>query len=127
MTVSTMLSLRCRAASACRAVVSLPTYPVAPRPHRSTTPSRSGASCGCLAAKKCLLSGPTSGNCGDNAVMESFFSTMKTERCNRTHYATREAARADIFDYIERFYNPTRRHSTLGNKSPINFERAAVA
>jgi putative transposase len=68
-----------------------------------------------------------SGNCWDNAVMESFFSTMKIERCSRTHYATREAARADIFDYIERFYNPIRRHSTLGNKSPINFERAAVA
>ncbi len=68
-----------------------------------------------------------SGNCWDNAVMESFFSTMKTERCHRKHYAKREAARADIFDYIERFYNPTRRHSTLGNKSPINFERAAVA
>ena len=68
-----------------------------------------------------------SGNCWDNAVMESFFSTMKTERCNRNRYATRQAARADIFDYIERFYNPTRRHSTLGNKSPVNFERAAVA
>ena len=68
-----------------------------------------------------------SGNCWDNAVMESFFSTMKTERCHRKHYATRQAARADVFDYIERFYNPTRRHSTLGNKSPINFERAAVA
>jgi putative transposase len=68
-----------------------------------------------------------SGNCWDNAVMESFFSTMKIERCSRTHYATREAARADIFDYIERFYNPIRRHSTLGNKSPINFERVAVA
>ena len=67
------------------------------------------------------------GNCWDNAVMESFFSTMKIERCHRTHYATREAARADIFDYIERFYNPIRRHSTLGNRSPINFERAAVA
>jgi putative transposase len=68
-----------------------------------------------------------SGNCWDNAVMESFFSTMKTERCHRKHYPTRQAARADVFDYIERFYNPTRRHSTLGNKSPINFERAAVA
>jgi putative transposase len=68
-----------------------------------------------------------SGNCWDNAVMESFFSTMKTERCGRTHYATRQTARADVFDYIERFYNPTRRHSTLGNKSPINFERAAIA
>ena len=68
-----------------------------------------------------------SGNCWDDAVMESFFSRLRTERCNRTHQATLEAARADIVDYIERFYNPTRRHSKLGNKSPINFERAAVA
>ena len=68
-----------------------------------------------------------SGNVWDNAVMESFFSTLKTERTNRRHYATRDAARADVFDYIERFYNPIRRHSTLGNLSPIAFERAAVA
>lgn len=59
--------------------------------------------------------------------MESFFSTMQIERCHRTPYATREAARADLFDYIERFYHPIRRHSTLGNKSPVHFERAAVA
>jgi putative transposase len=68
-----------------------------------------------------------SGNVWDNAVMESFFSTLKTERTNRTQYPTRNAARADVFDYIERFYNPTRRHSTLGNVSPIAYERAAVA
>ena len=68
-----------------------------------------------------------SGNVWDNAVMESFFSTLKTERTHRRHYPTRNAARADVFDYIERFYNPTRRHSTLGNLSPIAFERAAVA
>jgi putative transposase len=68
-----------------------------------------------------------SGNVWDNAVMESFFSTLKTERTNRRHYATRNAARADVFDYIERFYNPIRRHSTLGNLSPIAFERGAVA
>jgi putative transposase len=68
-----------------------------------------------------------SGNVWDNAVMESFFSTLKTERTNRKHYGTRNAARADVFDYIERFYNPIRRHSTLGNISPIAFERAAVA
>jgi len=67
-----------------------------------------------------------SGNVWDNAVMESFFSTMKTERCYRRHYATRQAARADIFDYIERFYNPTRRHSTLGNMSPVAFERGVA-
>ena len=56
--------------------------------------------------------------------MESFFSTLKTERTNRKHYNIRDAARADVFDYIERFYNPLRRHSTLGNISPANFERA---
>lgn len=68
-----------------------------------------------------------SGHCGDNAVMESFFATMKAERCHRTTYPSRAAARADIFDYIERFYNPIRRHSTLGNQSPVNYERAAEA
>ena len=67
-----------------------------------------------------------SGNVWDNAVMESFFSTLKTERTNRKHYSTRNAARADVFDYIERFYNPIRGHSTLGNVSPVNFERAAA-
>jgi putative transposase len=68
-----------------------------------------------------------SGNCWDNAVMESFFSTLKTERCNRKHYSTRQQARADVFDYIERWYNPLRRHSTLGNTSPIKYKQAAVA
>jgi putative transposase len=58
-----------------------------------------------------------SGNVWDNSVMESFFSTLKIERCHRQQYATRQAARTDIFDYSERFYNPARRHSTLG-KSP---------
>ncbi len=67
------------------------------------------------------------GNVWDNSVMESFFSTLKTERTNRQRYLTRNAARADVFDYIERFYNPLRRHSTLGNVSPVSFERAAVA
>ena len=69
-----------------------------------------------------------SGNVWDNAVMESFFSTMKIERCHRSQYQTRDQARADIFDYIERFYNLTRRHSALGNQSPVDFERTmAVA
>jgi putative transposase len=57
-----------------------------------------------------------------NAVMESFFSTLKIERVNRTRYRSREQAKADIFDYIERFYNPRRRHSTLGQISPMEFE-----
>jgi len=64
------------------------------------------------------------GDCWDNAAMESFFSTMKTERMTRRTYVTRDEARADVFDYIERFYNPRRRHSTLGQVSPDQFERA---
>jgi putative transposase len=66
-----------------------------------------------------------SGNCWDNAAMESFFSSLKTERVARKTYRTRDQARADVFDYIERFYNPTRRHSTLGYLSPMDFEKKA--
>ena len=63
-----------------------------------------------------------SGNVWDNSAMESFFSSLKTERTARKTDRTRNAARADVFDYIERFYNPTRRHSTLGYVSPITYE-----
>lgn len=66
-----------------------------------------------------------SGNCWDNAAMESFFSSLKIERVRRKVYRSRDQAKADVFDYIERFYNPTRRHSTLGYVSPIDFERQA--
>ena len=66
-----------------------------------------------------------SGNVWDNAAMESFFSSLKTERIARKTYSTRNQAKAEVFDYIERFYNPTRRHSTLGYLSPIDFERQA--
>ena len=66
-----------------------------------------------------------SGNCWDNAAMESFFSSLKTERVGRKVYRSRDEARADVFDYIELFYNPARRHSTIGYKSPIDFEREA--
>ena len=62
------------------------------------------------------------GECWDNAAMESFFSTLKTERCARTVYRTREQARADVFDYIERFYNLFRKHSKLNYLSPVQFE-----
>lgn len=62
------------------------------------------------------------GNCWDNAAMESFFSTLKTERLSRRIYRTRDELRADVFDYIEPFYNPRRRHSTLGYVSPMQFE-----
>ncbi len=65
------------------------------------------------------------GECHDNAVMESFFSRMKDDRVSRRRYRTRDEARADIFDYIERFYNPKRRHSTLGGLSPVEYEKRA--
>jgi len=67
------------------------------------------------------------GEVWDNSAMESFFSSLKTERTARKVYRTRAEARADVFDYIERFYNPTRRHSTLGYVSPIEFEKAQEA
>ena len=57
--------------------------------------------------------------------MESFFSTLKTERCSRKVYRTRDEARADVFDYIERFYNPRRRQSTLCYLSPMEIEMRA--
>ena len=65
------------------------------------------------------------GNVWDNAAMESFFSSLKTERTARKTYRTRNQAKADVFDYIERFYNPRRRHSTIGYLSPMEFERQA--
>ncbi len=67
------------------------------------------------------------GEVWDNSAMESFFSSLKTERTARKVYRSREQARADVFDYIERFYNPTRRHSTMGYVSPIDFEKAQEA
>lgn len=64
--------------------------------------------------------------CYDNAVAESFFGLLKRERVNRARYRTREEARADIFDYIEVFYNRQRRHGYVGNISPAEFERRSA-
>ena len=66
------------------------------------------------------------GNAWDNAVMESFFSSLKTERTARKVYRTRDAARADVFDDMERLYNPRRRHSKLSYLSPMAFEDGAM-
>jgi len=63
----------------------------------------------------------------DNSAMESFFSSLKTERTARKVYRSREQARSDVFDYIECFYNPRRRHSTIGYVSPIQFEATQEA
>jgi putative transposase len=63
-----------------------------------------------------------SGNVWDNAAMESFFSSLKTERTASKTYRTRDEAKSDVFDYIEPFYNTKRRHSTIGYRSPVEFE-----
>ena len=72
---------------------------------------------------KCSMS--SKGNCWDNAPAESFFATLKKELVHHETYATRTAARASPFDYIEVFYNRERRHSALGYMSPAAFEDAA--
>jgi transposase InsO family protein len=63
------------------------------------------------------------GNCYDNAVIESFWHTIKAERIYWSNYKTREEAKKDIFDYIEIFYNRERRHSKIGNIAPAKFEK----
>ena len=66
------------------------------------------------------------GNCLDNAPMESFFHTLKTERVHHRVYATRAEARRDLFHYIEAFYNPRRLHSALGYLSPAQADKMAA-
>ena len=74
-----------------------------------------------LAAYAMTCSMSRKGNCWDNAPTESFFNSLKNERVHATRYATQDEAKADVFDYIEPFYNRRRRHSTLGYKSPTQF------
>jgi hypothetical protein len=62
------------------------------------------------------------GDCFDNAVAESFFATLKKELVHRRSWPTRRELTSEVFEYIEGFYNPTRRHSTLGYLSPIQYE-----
>ncbi len=66
------------------------------------------------------------GNVRDNSAMESFFSSLKTERTSRKVYRTRDKARSDVFDYIERFYSLRGRHSKLCCLSPMEFEARAM-
>ncbi|OEZ65078.1 IS2 transposase TnpB [Janthinobacterium sp. HH103] len=63
------------------------------------------------------------GNCHDNAVAESFFQLLKRERIRRKTYGTRDEAKQDVFDYIEMFYNPKRRHSFSNDLSPVEYEK----
>jgi len=77
-----------------------------------------------LADQGIICSMSRKGDCWDNAAIESFFSTLKLEPLSRRHYENRDESRVEVFDYIERFYNPRRRHSTLGLVSPDEFEKA---
>jgi transposase InsO family protein len=79
----------------------------------------------CLAAASSQLSMSRVGNCYDNAVMESFFSTLKTE-CVTAPFATRAMAHTTIFEYMEVWYNRQRLHSTLGYYSPVDFEKLSL-
>jgi putative transposase len=75
-----------------------------------------------LADHRVIASMSRKGNCYDNAAMEAFWSTLKNELVHRCRFATRAEARTAIFDYIEGFYNRSRRHSALGYKSPLAYE-----
>jgi len=75
-----------------------------------------------LAAHNVQVSMSGTGNCYDNAVVESFFGTLKMERVHHVRYQTREEAKTDIFFYIESFYNRRRRHSSLDYLSPLAYE-----
>ena len=77
------------------------------------------------AAIRCSMS--RKGDCWDNAVVESFFATLKRERVRCRRYRTREEARSDLFEYIEVWYNRKRRHSSLGYQSPAAYEARMAA
>ncbi|MBI3241785.1 MAG: IS3 family transposase [Chloroflexi bacterium] len=79
-----------------------------------------------LALHRPVASMSRSGNCYDNAPMESFFATLKSELIHRCTFSSRAQARQEIVSYIEGFYNPTRRHSALGYRSPMEFESATA-
>jgi putative transposase len=78
-----------------------------------------------LANHGMLCSMSRKGDCYDNAVVERFFGSLKTERTDHGHYSTREQAKGEVIDYIEMFYNSYRKHSYLGYVSPNQFEASA--
>ena len=66
------------------------------------------------------------GDAFDNAVAESFFATLETELFDRRTFKTRDQARLEVFDFVEGFYNPRRRHSALGYRSPAEYEQSQM-
>jgi putative transposase len=79
-----------------------------------------------LLKNRMICSMSRKGNCWDNAVVESFFHSLKTERTSEKRYLTRNEARKDVIDYIEMFYNSHRLHSTIGYRSPNKFEQVFI-
>ena len=79
-----------------------------------------------LSKNQMIQSMSRKGNCYDNAVAESFFHTLKSEHVNFEKFRTRVEAKLSIFDYIELFYNRKRLHSTIGYKSPVEFENTKI-
>jgi len=79
-----------------------------------------------LAAHGIVASMSKKGDCWDNAVAESFFATVETELIFEADWPTRDAARQAIFAYIETWYNRERRHSSLGYRSPVQYEREVL-
>ena len=69
----------------------------------------------------------TIGDCFDNSMVESFFGTLQLELLDRQTWATRQELANAIFEYIEPWYNPHRRHSTIGMRSPVQFEQHHLA
>lgn len=67
------------------------------------------------------------GDCFDNAVAESFFATLKKELIHRRSWPTKAELRTEVFEYIEVFYNRQRRHSTLGQRSPVDYETSTLS
>src|SRR5262245_4602434 len=98
------------------------------RPHGTVIHSDQGTQYGCDAwrrfghSNRLEPSMSRKGNCWDNAVAESFFGSLKKERIKKHIYKTRDLAKRDVGDYIDAFYNRTRRHSHLGGLSPEQFE-----
>ncbi len=82
---------------------------------------------GVLKGSSILPSMSSKGNCYDNAVVESFFKTLKAELCKEVRFKTVDEGRSKIFEYIEVFYNQKRLHSTLGYLSPVEYERINLA
>lgn len=80
-----------------------------------------------LKANNLIASMSRRGNCHDNAVAKSFFQLLKRERIKRKIYTTHQDARNDVFDYIEMFYHPKRRHSFNNQLSPVEFEKRYAA